>query len=165
MGSLAESAAAASRLPLKDRMKYAPAFGRAPMQQDDATALRRSASAPSSCRTIASLFALSPPGPPDLPDDPVWLIDQLERMMKLTKTQIAMKIFTVAVGVIAGVIVIAAIGYALQQWGLMLLMFSLKVSAAMALMGAVGGVIQYGIDAVRGKMLAKAVDIEWNDVR
>jgi hypothetical protein len=63
---------------------------------------------------------------------------------KMTKTQIGMRIFTVAIGIIAGVIVIAAIGVALQQWGLALMLFSLKVTAAMAVMGAVSGLVEFG---------------------
>jgi hypothetical protein len=46
------------------------------------------------------------------------------KMKKLTKTQIAMRIFTVAFGIVIGVIVVAAIGIMLQQWGMALVTFA-----------------------------------------
>jgi len=82
-------------------------------------------------------------------------------MNKLTKTQIAMRIFTVAVGIVAGVIVLAAIGMALQNWGLMLVTFAFKLMVVSAVFGIVGGAIEFGIDTVRNRMLNKVIDAEF----
>jgi len=82
-------------------------------------------------------------------------------MKKLTKTQIAMRIFTVAFGIVIGVIAVAAIGVMLQQWGMALVTFALRLMAVSAVFGIACGAIELGIDAVRSRMLGKVVDAEF----
>ena len=75
-------------------------------------------------------------------------------MKKLTKTQIAMRVFTVAFGIVVGVIVLAAVGMALVG-------FAFKLMVVSAVFGIVGGAIEFGIDTVRNRMLNKVIDAEF----